>query len=319
MMKTVQLIISLTLLSQYGYAHAAGYYGETITHTSPGSSQSSNSPHDELTSYFQDPGLGTYETATFSSRPAPYVSVSARSIPLASNLGVNYPSFVAADMAYSFSVTGPANSVVPIWFQGQFDIFNDNNGGFASVAFTISANSNAGMYQSAGFLAQCDGMVTPPVIAQCFFDREAVPTTPASILTVKFGDKKGFNLQGGSRQDGFFSGVLMAYTDALGQSNGTVGLSAQAKTVAIGTLDDAISIAFIDPVLTIDPDYLAANPSATIDIYQGVGNTMLAVPEVSSIYLCSAGLLLLGVRRGLGSRSTRISIRGALKSPRNKT
>jgi hypothetical protein len=55
------------------------------------------------------------------------------------------------------------------------------------------------------------------------------------------------------------------------------------------------SHAFIDPELTIDPEYLKTNPTASLFITPGVGNeTVTVVPEPETYAMMLAGLGLMG-------------------------
>jgi hypothetical protein len=291
------LIVPFVLALQCSAAQAqapADFYLERATSFWSGDGFSNSTPHTGAeTQVFtrSDSGGGAIETVTFDSDPAPYVSVTAQAWGI-SDGGSYYNSAIDAQLYYGFTVSGPADALVPVRFRGRYEINNDSAFTYtnAEVAFTTSGMDGSRGDQ-VGMFAQCDGS---SVGYRCFTDHAAYPSVNSSIQSTM--TLLGFETEfWGAAIGGTFEGVLMAPTDASGLARASVVLDVFAS--ASGVRDDGrsgVSWAFIDPELSIDADYLAQFPQAQLLMTPGVGNQMVPVPEPSTYALMLAGLGLVG-------------------------
>jgi len=95
--------------------------------------------------------------------------------------------------------------------------------------------------------------------------------------------------------DGKFSGIINLKTNEFGEARGGITMLAYAVMSYQGTES---AEAFIDPYLQIDPNWLIANPGATLVLPQGVGNQLSSVPVPGAVWLFGSGLLgLLALKR----------------------
>ena len=236
------------------------------------------------------------ETVTFDSFPAPYVRVIAEAWRQSMAQGAIPRSAISAHLNYGFTVSGPANALVPVRFRGHYAINNDSAFTYTNAGVTFSTHGmDFSRPDTVGLFAQCDGSSDG---YRCFMDPTVYSSVNSSIQSTM--KTLGFETElWGAAISGTFEGVLMAPTDASGMALGAVGLSVFAS--AIGIRDNGrsgISWAFIDPELSIDADYLAQFPQAQLLLTPGVGNQMAPVPEPSTWAMLLAGLgLLAGVAR----------------------
>lgn len=295
------LFATLALATHTGAALSqAGYYDERGATSSGAHDHRSSAPHanptTRLTSSRTGDGGGTAEQITFASDPAPYVFGRAE----AWNAGgaVSGSSF-SATLSYGFSVSGPANGLVPVRFRGRYAINNDN---FLTATFASFFMSAHGMDFSRpdqiGMEAGCSGGGYDG--GHCYHSAAGWPSTHGVIDVTQ--RVLGFDaVLWGTYVAGTFEGLLMAPTDASGWAQGTVGLAVSGG--AVGVRDNGvsgISWAFIDPELTVDTDYLTAHPEARLVLTQGVGNELapLPVPEPGTWLLMLGGLAGLLWRAG---------------------
>jgi hypothetical protein len=298
----------LGLLAGFALSGAAlaqsGVYEERSTTSSNPTNIRVFEPHanasTRYTSSRTGDGGGTEEQITFASDPAPYVFGRAEAWHMG---GVAPKSHFDASLLYGFTISGPANGLVPVRFEGRYEISNDS---FLTQTYADFAMSVSGMDFSrpdqVGMAARCAGGGYNG--AHCDVDTAGWPSVNGSIQVTQ--RLLGFEpVLWGAAVDGTFAGVLMAPTDASGLARGLINL--HVSGLAFGVRSEGlsgVSWAFIDPALSIDSDYLAAFPDAQLLLTPGVGNQMVPspVPEPSTWALLLAGLGLISVaarrRRG---------------------
>lgn len=215
----------------------------------------------------------------FANAPAPYVYVDV----LTSGMGA----YLGASLRYSFDVAGPANSFVPLNFEANFNVGNDNWLTHSDISFNLSARSQS---VTAG--------VTCGYQRLCRQQDVATYGGASSTVHVNFLGSTGLIHENGSVYGlttayGTISGTLMAPTDAAGKGVGIVDIRAFAS--ANGS--PGHSWGFIDPKFTIDPTYFSLNPTAAFELLPGMGNelAMMPVPEPAGALLLSGGMVGLWV------------------------
>lgn len=294
-----RLIVPLALALQCSAALAqvpAEFYREDATSYSGGGDRYSNlTPHTGAqTQVFTrgDSGGRATETVTFDSDPAPYLRVSAEAWRMPDAQAPSYASAIQAQLQYGFTVSGPADALVPVRFRGRYAINNDSWLTYTNAEVVLSASGmDFSRPDQVGLFAQCDGA---SVGYRCFTDHAVYPSVNGSIRSTM--KTLGFETEfWGVAISGTFEGVLMAPTDASGLGRASVTLSATASAGAVRDNGrSGISWAFIDPELSIDADYLALFPQAQLTLTSGVGNQMVPVPEASTLAMMLGGLGLLG-------------------------
>lgn len=294
-----RLIVPFALALQCGALLAqvpADFYREDATSYSGGGDRYSNlTPHTGAqTQVFTrgDSGGRATETVTFDSDPAPYVRVSAEAWRAPEALGGSYSSTIQAQLQYGFTVSGPADALVPVRFRGRYAINNDSWLTYTNAEVVLSTSGmDFSRPDMVGLFAQCDGA---SVGYRCFSDHAAYPSVNASIQSTM--KTLGFETEfWGVAISGTFEGVLMAPTDASGLARASVSLGVTASASSVREDGrSGISWAFIDPELSIDAAYLALFPQAQLMLTPGVGSQMLPVPEASTLAMMLGGLGLLG-------------------------
>lgn len=196
----------------------SGYYEVRASTTGQASAHRVLAPHanpsPRYTSSSTGDGGGTAERVSFASDPAPYAFARAE----AWNGGFLVPgSGFQAWLSYGFSVSGPANGLVPLRFRGQYAISNDTFLTQTGVNFTLSVSAmDYSRWDQIGMEAGCSGGYDG---ASCYATRDGSPTVNGSIQVTQ-------RLLGvepvlrGVAVDGGFEGVLMAPTDAAGLAPG---------------------------------------------------------------------------------------------------
>jgi len=225
----------------------------------------------------------------FVSTPAPSVFV---------RVTADVNGHLGARLMYTFDVAGPSNAIVPIAYTAHFNLNPENflasaRAGFAVDAYSIGFGAAGGVTGQLVCGQSCQATVQPSDTGSA-----------QSTIAIHY-DGIGANAPdglAGMAAYGTFSGVLMAPTNAAGLGMGYVYLDAFASGNGGNTGGNNTSWAFIDPRFEVLPSYLAANPSAGIQILAGVGNQsgVMPVPEPGAALLMLVGLAGLGWARRAG-------------------
>lgn len=272
------LALAWALLMSSGAALAQGQFLEVVnTSNFIEGPYSSSTPHaGRVTLKFTgvespNPATGIVE---FANTPAPYVYASVRASGISSGLD--------ATLKYSFDVSGPASSYVPLMFTANFNL---GIGGAGSSRVDFRVNGYGVNYATGGYeFVQGSVLCYSAGFGRC--DASTYPPTDRSSASV---NSTGFSASRGSLSFGTITGTFMAPTDAAGRGIGLVQMNASASDGGSGFG----SWAFIDPRFEIDPTYLALNPTAAFELQPGMGNelAMMPVPEPGSALLLSGGML----------------------------
>jgi len=239
---------------------------------------STSTPGDVSYSYSAPQGSGaTSATVTFTTSPIASVSYAMTT----SNPSGQHGFSGGGIMDYRFEVTAQPFTVVPVDFSGLYS------------SSTSPASAGFGAFTS--FLVQTvNSSVSTYSTFQSFFQGNC--GAPVCLQYTTFNNTTYTSIQpDSSHVEGSFEGTLDMLTGATGTVTGLVRLFAGGGTNTFFV--PANSSAFIDPHLEIDATFLAANPSATLTITQGVGNdirSVTPVPEPDAYALMLAGLAALG-------------------------
>lgn len=282
-------VLACALLMSSGAALAQGQCLEQVNGGGGFSGGDSNyAPHAGLVTFNYTGVNGATGIVEFANAPAPYVHASVRAPGLTSVLD--------AKLVYSFDVSGPASSHVPLTFTANFNLKHGTTSNRTSVEFGVAgyaADFSAGQSVSGSVLCHWSG------IGRC--DGSTSPATSVSSISVNITDSSTFSR--GSAY-GTITGTLMAPTDSAGRGIGSVHMNAFASDGG-GSFG---SWAFIDPRFEIDSTCLALNPTAAFELLPGMGNelAMVPVPEPASALLLSGGMLGLCVASPQGSQQARV-------------
>ncbi len=191
-----------------------------------------------------------------------------------------YGGHLTATLNYAFQiVSNETHATVPILISGAYSVFATSG----AVSAEVKVNSKlTGTPENPDF--------------RLFFNAPHY----TELTTLNLNNVSGDNTYEGNLE-GTFRGTAMAstlYTGAVTPSDGYV-------TITI-TIDGGGS-AMIDPLIQIDPVYLAAHPDTRIIVSEGIGNEgpMPAVPEPGQAELLAAGLLTIAFVQRVSSRSSR--------------
>ena len=215
-------------------------------------------------------GLGSYRFSTFNPygttdgtivlQNTPYVSVSSNTVSTCTDSQCTpNQNDTEATLIYSVVVNGPANTVVPLNFSGSY-------------------------FLSGTGAARSDAIGTSDVL---------VYVQGSRYMTDSCGGRYDFN--GGNCGLFHYSGT----TDVLAGTSSTPGSEGQFTLVAdTVTALDGVASAWIDPVVTIDPAFLAQNPGYSLAFSNGIQN-ISAVPEPSAwaLMLVGFGVTAAALRR----------------------
>jgi hypothetical protein len=260
-----------------------------------GSAYTNRTPHDaNVTQPFVDERSRGF--VTFANQPAAYVHVDVNTFDASRALG--------AYMNYSFNVRGPVNSgqglYVPLNFSGYVDLSSESFAGLAHVRLQLRGWPSTGSIEPAGLEVQirCQGGSTCQTSTDLFGQGSWDSSINASFGTIAN------PAVGMTSTRGVISGTFMVPIDEYGWGSGTVDLMATAAAYGVTVYDypsvtqsSGHSWAFIDPKFEIASAYLALNPEASVEIYQGVGNESvpMPIPEPGSVLMMLAGLLGMAV------------------------
>jgi hypothetical protein len=240
-------------------------------------------PHANVTTYSAKIGVGTssgLNVVEFASDPAPFVLAKTsgqNSNPIGSVDGAAY-----GRMIYVFTLQGAANSSIPLSFYGSARI--QASPGPGTIGTQVTANARFALGSALVDLSAREGSG---------WDQFTVTGTNADVSRIN---------RLGDAESGYFSGTVLFQTDANGKASGTVDLTASTSFGGRGT-GTTVGQAYIDPLLFIDPVWQSQHQQVTLAILPGVGNSVLQVPEPTTLLSMLAGLGRLVVRRRRGRQA----------------
>jgi hypothetical protein len=214
-------------------------------------------------------------TISFSSNPIAAVSMASQVINPLGEIALSGGGI----LRYTFEVTAPAFTMVPINFLGVYSAFqNGQQGASSQVSFDIFSTDSSvntlstfslSLGRNCGVLSVCTSF-----------------TTGGGNTSYTQSQPDQFNVIG------TFQGAISVLTNANGRVAGAIQLVAAANVRTFAGAAGAS--AYIDPRIEIDAQFLVANPSSTLAITPGVGNQISQVPELNSLSLLLAGLGAIG-------------------------
>lgn len=223
-------------------------------------------------------------SSSIGSYPSPYLSANASSpsSPIGSHASAQ------ASFTYFFNViANSANPLVsvPVLITGTFAL---SANGDAHADGHLSFYDNVGGLYNISMSCRLSDPCLPPIADQ--------PNT------------FDYQVSSGSKSYDFSAYGALGYNPLTGFGTGGITLTASANAGWDGFGTNSAS-AFIDPVITIDPVFVASHPGYSLVVSDGVGNSLTsAVPESAEWVLMAAGLALLSARGQRRFRSARHAI-----------
>jgi hypothetical protein len=215
---------------------------------------------------------------------------------------------VDIDLAYPFQINGPQDGVaVPIVFTGFTDgttFFSGNN--------QVSSRDQVGT--AFRLIAPAVGNTFHSIAAGSAGTTGTTYISNSGLAIVGWGASAAFTVGYTDYSSSFaygatlYSGLANAGTMELRllADGGTSGSAFPPGAPAAGQ-----STAFIDPIISIDPDWLALHPGYSVIVDAGVGNgPVAAVPEPETLWLLLAALPVVAWRK-------RAPHRGSLRDASN--
>lgn len=307
---------SFSAQADYVYGLGAGSYEESYGLANGSVSGGSNSPSAVNRVYEQtssNPSLGASEVAQveISSSPIPYVRASSlydyRNGGQGANAGT-YPETVynqtsaGAGINYGFTITGTANTLVPVTISSPFQI---TGYAYSNAASTYVPDINRStvtltvdglrVYASVSLNEYGIGRSGEPQFRENIDTGPENPTSTSSVFV--YTPSTAYGLNGYTYSlTGTITTTVLYEIDSLGNNAfGDVGISANSSSFINSMLGGiAYSEAFIDPYISIDAGYLGANPNARITLGAGVGNTPAVtstVPVPAAAWLFASALM----------------------------
>ena len=168
-------------------------------------------------------------------------------------------------LGYTFQIVGPTSVVVPLVISGRMDL------GFSGPP-TAGSNGAVKAWATDNYPYNSHIVSQDSVSTTCYSAGDPAACNVAFALHIN---------------------LLSGTPTQVGQI-GTIDLEAQADFY--GTyFTAAAAYATVDPLVSIDPTFLAANPGYSLIFAPGVVNAMAPVPEPGALTLMFSGLLALGV------------------------
>jgi hypothetical protein len=252
-------------------------------------------------------GLAQAATVTYQNTPAPYVKAevtqSATGGPIFENgVGVN----AGGTMGYYFEITGAqAGSTVIVDISSLYSLQRSNNSGnsFTQTAVNLNVSDFGNLNNE---VANFSGLALSCETTGCTGRTSGNATTfNINGAAVANGTGGFFTLAEKQSvdnlliQDGLISTTLAMLVAADGKATGGVSISSTVGLGDFGNIQNALSSAFIDPLIRIST--LNANASNLIlNITAGVGNGLnnpSAVPLPNALWLFGTAILGFGIQR----------------------
>lgn len=207
---------------------------------------------------------------------------------------------VDIDLAYGFRIDGPQDGIaVPLVFTGFTDgttFFSGNN--------KVSSRDQVGT--AFRIFAPAVGYTFHSIAAGSVGTPGTTYISNGGLATVGWGASAAFTVSYTDYSSSFaygatlYSGLANAGTMELRllADGGTSGSAFPPGAPAAGQ-----STAFIDPIISIDPDWLALHPGYSVVVDAGVGNGLVAaVPEPDTLWLLLSALPVMAWRKRVRRR-----------------
>lgn len=202
---------------------------------------------------------------------------------------------VNIDFVYGFHIVGPQDGIaIPIIFTG----FTDGTTSFTGNG-TVRSRDEVGT--SFRVNAPAVGYTFHSIASDSFGTTGTTYISNGVMATVGWGASAPFTVGYTDYSSSFaygatlYSGVAGGGTMELRllAAGGTTGSASPPGAPAVGQ-----TTAFIDPIISIDPDWLSQHPGYTVVVDEGIGNgTMAPVPEPSTWCLLLSTLPMLAWRK----------------------
>ena len=211
--------------------------------------------------------------------------------------------FATATLGYHFTVHGPVipSLLVPIVFSGATFASviqtGDPSQFFSSAGTSVAINAlNIGRsFRNAGTTGVLPtvspaGQLNPNGVILGWGSRAAAP--------VGYVDYSSSYVFEADLNPGDVGSIALTGT----VQGGVTGLLRPTGVPTFGT-----ATAFIDPLISIDPAFLALHPEYSIEVDAGIGNSVSTVPEPSTVILVSIGLIGCLSRRSISARDRNLT------------
>jgi hypothetical protein len=278
----------LGVVSAQAFPVPSSGYEEEMSFLNATAQTVATTPHAALSSYASSvPWASGLNQVQFNNEPDPWVWAESYGRP--DNLDVNIMGAAYGRMIYTITLSGDANSAIPVSFLGRARVQAAPDGAatwskVVSDATFMLVNSNfawAGVDLNA---------------RQGYGQQDAITATGtgADVSRIE---------RTGNTESGYFNGTLLFPTDTNGNAVGYVVLAANTQFGSGGGTADSYGVAYVDPKLFIDPVWLDQHPQTTLMITPGVGNEVSPVPEAPTSLVLVSGLALFCLRQRRARRS----------------
>lgn len=196
----------------------------------------------------------------------------------------------AAYLEYAFQVVGPSGIDVPITVDGTISgsVVPDGTNGYGDFAAIVQIGSYP-------YGHDLNDLEIYGASQYAYIDPQTQYSNPPVFPGVDvYSSTNGFQAYLDS------SGIIYNFSDSLDLKTNTLYY----VYLADGTDSyyGASVTADIDPLISIDPAFLSANPGYSIELSAGIGNTAVAAPETSSWLMAALGLVGLGIAARAGRK-----------------
>jgi hypothetical protein len=278
----------LGVVSAQAFPVPSSGYEEEMSFFDAAGQTVATTPHAAQSSYASSvPFASGMNQVQFNSEPDPWVWAETYGQPV--NLDVNIMGAAYGRMIYTVTLSGDANSAIPVSFLGRARVqaapdWAAKWSKVVSDATFMLVNSNfawAGVDLNA---------------RQGYGQQDAITATGTGADVSRI-------VRTGNSEAGDFNGTLLFTTDASGYAVGYVVLAANTQFGSGTSTANSYGVAFVDPKLFIDPVWLDQHPQTTLTITQGVGNEVSPVPEAPTSLALVSGLALFCLRQRYARRS----------------
>lgn len=280
----ILLILATPISASAEYSHLALInFPPPFPQSQSGVIGSSSAPLPGITSYERRYAKGGYLAETkieFTASPIASLSIYSQ----AASPGASAMNMLAEGrMEYTFEVFGAPLTSIPTDFSGVFKAHQTGrNRSINNLANIEISESTTGEKRSSNFGLE---------FISSRFKEKSYPVflLGTSSPTYQYTQPDEDTIVGK------FMGSINLTTDKYGRAQGSVLLIS--RTVLSATSDTLKAYSFIDPHLEINPSFLISNPNTSLRIFDGVGNSILAVPEASTLSLSIFGIAVIFIRK----------------------